>query len=87
MVLIIVSIPEITDSILRANNNPRTVPTKIPVRKIFLEPNLYNKIAVKGRQHIKTKFNWLFIGKQYEDLMNKVIKNHKPIIKGNNANF
>ena len=83
----IASIPEITAdyAILIPPKNPAAINDSI--RKIFLKPNLYNEIADRGRQHIKTKFNWLFIGKQYEELMDKVIKNHKTIIKGNNANF
>jgi glycosyltransferase involved in cell wall biosynthesis len=83
----VASIPEITDDFAILIPPKNSIAISDSVRKIFLEPNLYNEIADKGRQHIQTKFNWLFAGKQYEDLMNKVIKNHKPIIKGNNANF
>ena len=83
----VASIPEITDDFAILIPPKNSIAISDSVKKIFLEPNLYNEIADKGRQHIQTKFNWLFIGKQYEDLMNEVIKNHKPIIKGNNANF
>ena len=83
----VASIPEIT------NNFAILIPPKDSdairdsIRKILLEPDLYNKVAAKGRLHIKNKFNWQTIGKQYEELMNKVIKNHTTIIKGNNANL
>ena len=48
---------------------------------------MYNTRAENGRDHIKNKFNWLSIAKQYEKLMIEVISNHKTIIKGNNANL
>jgi glycosyltransferase involved in cell wall biosynthesis len=83
----VASIPEITDDYAILIPPKNSVAINDSIRKIFLKPNLYNEIADRGRQHIKTKFNWLFIGKQYEELMYKVIKNHKTIIKGNNANF
>jgi glycosyltransferase involved in cell wall biosynthesis len=57
------------------------------IRNIFLEPDMYNTRAENGRDHIKNKFNWLSIAKQYEKLMIEVISNHKTIIKGNNANL
>ena len=48
---------------------------------------MYNIKAKKGRIHIKEKFNEFLIAKQYEKLMIEVIRNHKTIIKGNNANL
>ena len=83
----IASIPEITDNFATLIPPKNSDAISDSVRKIFLEPDLYNEIAAKGRIHIQNKFNWQTIGMQYEALMNKVIKNHKPIIKGNNANF
>ena len=81
------SIPEIT------HDYAELIPVKDhqaianSIRNIFLEPDMYNTRAENGRDHIKNKFNWLSIAKQYEKLMIEVISNHKTIIKGNNANL
>ena len=83
----VASIPEITDNFAILIPPKDSDAIRDSVRKILLEPDLYNKVAAKGRLHIKNKFNWQTIGKQYEELMNKVIKNHTTIIKGNNANL
>ncbi|MDG2093356.1 MAG: glycosyltransferase family 4 protein [SAR86 cluster bacterium] len=83
----VASIPEITDNFAILIPPKDSDAIRDSIRKILLEPDLYNKIAAKGRLHIKNKFNWQTIGKQYEELMNKVIKNHTTIIKGNNANL
>ena len=83
----VASIPEITDNFAILIPPKDSDAIRDSVRKIFLEPDLYKKVAAKGRLHIKNKFNWQTIGKQYEELMNKVIKNHTTIIKGNNANL
>ena len=83
----VASIPEITDNFAILIPPKDSDAIRNSVRKILLEPDLYNKVAAKGRLHIKNKFNWQTIGKQYEELMNKVIKNHTTIIKGNNANL
>ena len=83
----VASIPEITDNFAILIPPKDSDAIRDSIRKILLEPDLYNKVAAKGRLHIKNKFNWQTIGKQYEELMNKVIKNHTTIIKGNNANL
>ena len=83
----VASIPEITDNFAILIPPKDSDAIRDSVRKILLEPDLYNKVAAKGRLHIKNKFNWQTIGKQYEELMNKVIENHTTIIKGNNANL
>jgi glycosyltransferase involved in cell wall biosynthesis len=83
----VASIPEITDNFAILIPPKDSDAIRNSIRKILLEPDLYNKVAAKGRLHIKNKFNWQTIGKQYEELMNKVIKNHTTIIKGNNANL
>ena len=83
----VASIPEITDNFAILIPPKDSDAIRDSVKKILLEPDLYNKVAAKGRLHIKNKFNWQTIGKQYEELMNKVIKNHTTIIKGNNANL
>ena len=57
------------------------------ISEIFSKPDMYNIKAKKGRIHIKEKFNELLIAKQYEKLMIEVIRKHKTIIKGNNANL
>jgi glycosyltransferase involved in cell wall biosynthesis len=83
----VASIPEITDNFAILIPPKDSDAIRDSIRKILLEPDLYNKVAAKGRLHIKNKFNWQTIAKQYEELMNKVIKNHTTIIKGNNANL
>lgn len=83
----VASIPEITDNFAILIPPKDSDAIRDSIRKILLEPDLYNKVAAKGRLHIKNKFNWQTIGKQYEELMNKVIKNHTTIIKGNNVNL
>ena len=83
----VASIPEITDNFAILIPPKDSDAIRDSVRKILLEPDLYNKVAAKGRLHIINKFNWQTIGKQYEELMNKVIENHTTIIKGNNANL
>ena len=83
----VASIPEITDNFAILIPPKDSDAIRDSIRKILLEPDLYNKVAAKGRLHIKNKFNWQTIGKQYEELMNKVIENHTTIIKGNNANL
>ena len=83
----VASIPEITDNFAILIPPKDSDAIRDSIKKILLEPDLYNKVAAKGRLHIKNKFNWQTIGKQYEELMNKVIKNHTTIIKGNNANL
>jgi glycosyltransferase involved in cell wall biosynthesis len=83
----VASIPEITDNFAILIPPKDSDAIRDSIRKILLEPDLYNKVAAKGRLHIKNKFNWQTIGKQYEELMYKVIKNHTTIIKGNNANL
>ncbi|MDA8884747.1 glycosyltransferase family 4 protein [Gammaproteobacteria bacterium] len=83
----VASIPEITGkyAILIPPKDSYAIADSI--RKIFIDPNLYNIKAQEGRKHIQEKFNWTVIGKQYEELMRKVIKDHKTIIRGNNANL
>ena len=83
----VASIPEITGkyAILIPPKDSYAIADSI--RKIFIDPNLYNIKAQEGRKHIQEKFNWTLIGKQYEELMRKVIKDHKTIIRGNNANL
>lgn len=83
----VASIPEITDNFAILIPPKDSDAIRDSIRKILLEPDLYNKVAAKGRLHIKNKFNWQTIAKQYEELMNKVIKNHTTIIKGNNVNL
>ena len=83
----VASIPEITEDFatLIPTKNHEAIASAIT--EIFSKPDMYNIKAKKGRIHIKEKFNELLIAKQYEKLMIEVIRNHKTIIKGNNANL
>ena len=83
----IASIPEITEDYAELVPIKDSHAIANSIRKIFSDPNMYNKKAEKGRKHIKNKFSWHSIATQYERLIKETINNHKPIIKGNNANL
>ena len=83
----VASIPEITDDFATLIPTKNHEALASAITEIFSKPDMYNIKAKKGRIHIKEKFNELLIAKQYEKLMIEVIRNHKTIIKGNNANL
>ena len=83
----VASIPEITEDFATLIPTKNHEALASAISEIFSKPDMYNIKAKKGRIHIKEKFNELLIAKQYEKLMIEVIRNHKTIIKGNNANL
>ena len=83
----VASIPEITEDFATLIPTKNHEALASAISEIFSKPDMYNIKAKKGRIHIKEKFNELLIAKQYEKLMIKVIRKHKTIIKGNNANL
>ena len=83
----VASIPEITEDFATLIPTKNHEALASAITEIFSKPDMYNIKAKKGRIHIKEKFNELLIAKQYEKLMIKVIRKHKTIIKGNNANL
>ena len=83
----VASIPEITEDFATLIPTKNHEALASAITEIFSKPDMYNIKAKKGRIHIKEKFNELLIAKQYEKLMIEVIRNHKTIIKGNNANL
>ena len=83
----VASIPEITEDFATLIPTKNHEALASAITEIFSKPDMYNIKAKKGRIHIKEKFNELLITKQYEKLMIEVIRNHKTIIKGNNANL
>ena len=83
----VASIPEITEDFATLIPIKNHEALASAITEIFSKPDMYNIKAKKGRIHIKEKFNELLIAKQYEKLMIEVIRNHKTIIKGNNANL
>ena len=83
----VASIPEITEDFATLIPTKNHEALASAITEIFSKPDMYNIKAKKGRIHIKEKFNELLIAKQYEKLMIEVIRKHKTIIKGNNANL
>ena len=83
----VASIPEITEDFATLIPTKNHEALASAISEIFSKPDMYNIKAKKGRIHIKEKFNELLIAKQYEKLMIEVIRKHKTIIKGNNANL
>lgn len=83
----VASIPEITEDFATLIPTKNHEALSSAISEIFSKPDMYNIKAKKGRIHIKEKFNELLIAKQYEKLMIEVIRKHKTIIKGNNANL
>ena len=83
----VASIPEITEDFATLIPTKNHEALASAITEIFSKPDMYNIKAKKGRIHIKEKFNEFLIAKQYEKLMIEVIRNHKTIIKGNNANL
>ena len=48
------------------------------IRSVLHDYSHYTNIAVRGRQHIVDKFNWLKITEEYENIISKTINDfHK----------
>jgi glycosyltransferase involved in cell wall biosynthesis len=71
------SIPELTKefAILVDPKNDQMIADS--VRKVFMDYQKYKEIAVKGRQHVIEGFNWAKITHEYEDIIQRKIREFK----------
>ena len=72
------SIPELVDDYAKLIPAKNTNELSNAIRGILHDYPHYKNIAVRGRQHIVDKFNWLKITEEYENIISKTINDfHK----------
>ena len=70
----VASIPEITSIFAQLIPSECSEAILKSVKNVFIDPEKYQLLAETGRQHIIKTFNWSKIGKSYEELIRKTIK-------------
>jgi len=72
------SIPELVGDYAKLIPAKNTNELSNAIRSILHDYSHYRNIAVRGRQHIVDKFNWLKITEEYENIISKTINDfHK----------
>ena len=71
------SIPELTSEFAKLVDPKNEEMIYQSVKDILSEYDKYKKIAIKGRQHVIKKFNWIKITDEYENAIFETIKNYE----------
>ena len=71
------SIPELVDDYAKLIPAKNTNELSNAIRGILHDYPHYKNIAVRGRQHIVDKFNWLKITEEYENIISKTINDFR----------
>jgi len=71
------SIPELVDDYAKLISAKNTNELSNAIRDILHDYPHYKNIAVRGRQHIIDKFNWLKITEEYENIISKTINDFR----------